>query len=331
LRKASQTVYRGSGPAMKTVVIVNPKAGKRVFLNLYLPQVLRILKRAGIRYHVLYTRYEGHATRIVARLRGGLDFVTVFGGDGTVREVVKGLGDDPLPIGIIPFGTVNVLAMDLGISFNPIQAAAAIVRGKKRRIDVGYMNGEPFLLMVSTGLDALAVHNVDLRAKRVIGRIAYVIAALATVLTYRARRVWVSIPESGVRDRGYLAIVANSRFYAGPYRIADQTRIDDGLLDVVVFKRRSVAATLRLLAGMLFNRTRFLRDVAYYRCTSVELSSRRRQKMQMDGDKAPPTPARVWVKKRHLAVLVPRAKAPGEAPQRAQGRPPPARRVLTPR
>jgi YegS/Rv2252/BmrU family lipid kinase len=300
---------------MKTLVIVNPKAGRRVFLNLYLPQVLRVLKRGGVSYRVLYTRYEGHATRIVARLRHQVDVITVFGGDGTVREVVKGLGEQPLPIAIIPFGTVNVLALDLGLSFNPIQAAATVVNGKKRRIDVGYMNGEPFLLMVSTGLDALTVHNVDLRTKRVVGRIAYLLAALVTLATYRARRVWVAIPESGVRDRGYLAIVANSRFYAGPYHIADQTRIDDGLLDVVLFKRRSIAAMLRLLAGMLFNRTRFLRDVAYYRCTAVELSSRRRQKMQMDGDKAPSTPARVWVRRRQLAVLVPRQRGAGLTPR----------------
>jgi YegS/Rv2252/BmrU family lipid kinase len=293
---------------MKTLVIVNPKAGRRVFLNLYLPQVLRVLRRGGISYRVLQTRYEGHATRMVERLRHKVDSITVFGGDGTVREVVKGLGEQPLPIGIIPFGTVNVLALDLGIPFNPVQAAAVVVDGKKRRIDIGYLNGEPFLLMVSTGLDALTVHNVDLRTKRVVGRIAYLLSAVVTVATYRARRVRIHIPGSGVHDRGYLAIVANSRFYAGPWRIADQTRIDDGLLDVVLYKRRSVAAMLRLLAGILFNRTRFLRDVAYYRCTEVTLSSRRRQKMQMDGDKAPSTPARVWVRKKQLAVLVPRQR-----------------------
>jgi len=302
---------------MKTLVIVNPKAGRRVFLNLYLPQVLRVLKRGGVSYRVLQTRYEGHATRIVARLRHKVDVITVFGGDGTVREVVKGLGEQPLPIGIIPFGTVNVLALDLGIPFNPVQAAAIVVGGKKRRIDVGYMNGEPFLLMVSTGLDALTVHNVDLRTKRVVGRIAYLVSAVVTVATYRARRVRIFIPETGVSDRGYLAIVANSRYYAGPYRIADQTRIDDGLLDVVLYKRRSVAAMLRLLAGILFNRTRFLRDVAYYRCTEVQLSSRRRQKMQMDGDKAPSTPARVWVQKRHLSVLVPRQRGGAFTPRRS--------------
>jgi diacylglycerol kinase (ATP) len=300
---------------MKTLVIVNPKAGRRVFLNLYLPQVLRVLKRAGVHYRVLSTRYEGHATRIVARLRHQVDLVTVFGGDGTVREVVKGLGEQPLPIAIIPFGTVNVLALDLGLSFTPVQAADTVVNGKKRRIDVGYMNGEPFLLMVSTGLDAHTVHNVDLRTKRVVGRIAYLVSAVVTMATYRARRVRIFIPASGVTDRGYLAIVANSRFYAGPYRIADQTRIDDGLLDVVLYKRRSLAAMLRLLAGMLFNRTRFLRDVAYYRCTEVILSSRRRQKMQMDGDKAPSTPARVWVRKRQLSVLVPRQRGGALTPR----------------
>jgi len=293
---------------VKTLVIVNPRAGKRVFLNLYLPQVLRILKRKGIACDVQYTRYEGHAARIVARRRAGVDFITVFGGDGTVREVVKGLGAEPLPVGIIPFGTVNVLALDLGIAFNPIQATVALTEGKVRRIDVGYLNGEPFLLMVSTGLDAMTVHNVDLRTKRVIGRIAYLLAALGALASYRARRVWIEIPAQGVRDRGYLAIVANSRFYAGPYRIADVTRIDDGLLDVVLFKKRTIGATLRLLAGILFNRTRYLRDVAHYQCAAVELTSRRRQKMQMDGDKAPTTPARVWVKKRYLSVLVPKRR-----------------------
>lgn len=293
---------------MKTLVVVNPKAGKRVFLNFYLPQVLRALKRGGVRVAVWHTRYEGHAARIVARQRGGVDFITVFGGDGTVREVVKGLGEEPLPVGIIPFGTVNVLALDLGIPFHPLQAVAALLEGKVRRIDVGYLNGEPFLLMVSTGLDALAVHNVDLRAKRVIGRIAYLLSAIGAAMSYQARRVWIRIPGQGVRDRGYLAIVANSRYYAGPYRIAETTRIDDGLLDVVLFKKRSLGATLRLMAGILFNRTRSLRDVAHYQCTSLEMSSRRRQKMQMDGDKAPPTPARIWVRKRHLPVLVPRRR-----------------------
>jgi YegS/Rv2252/BmrU family lipid kinase len=300
---------------MKTILIVNPEAGKRVFLNLYLPQVLKAFERQGVSCQVFTTRYSGHATRIVRRHRQGLDCVTVFGGDGTIREVVKGLGEAPLPVGIIPFGTVNVLALELGLSFNPLAAAATVLEGHTRKIDVGYMNQEPFLLMVSSGIDALAVHNVDLRAKRMFGRIAYLLSAVWSAFNFRVRRVWISIPETGVRDCGYLAIIANSRYYAGPYKIAEKTRIDDGILDVLLFKRRSIGDTLLLLAGILIGRHRYLRDVVFYRGRVIEVESRRPQKMQMDGDKAPPAPARVWVRKRFLPVIVPRRKTSGLIPR----------------
>jgi diacylglycerol kinase family enzyme len=118
-----------------------------------------------------------------------------------------------------------------------------------------------------------------------------------------------------VRDRGYLAIIANSRFYAGPYRIAEKTRIDDGILEVLLFKKRAIGDTLLLLAGILIGRHRYLRDVVFYRGRVIEVESRRRQKMQMDGDKAPPTPARVWVRKRFLPVIVPRKRPSGLTPR----------------
>ncbi|MBA7622262.1 Diacylglycerol kinase [subsurface metagenome] len=137
-----------------------------------------ILERKKVEYRIFYTRYSGHAGVIVRKNLKNMDFVTVFGGDGTIREVVKGMGDHPLPVGIIPCGTVNVLALDLGISLNPVIATVTIVEGYQRKIDIGYLNDEPFLLMVSTGIDALAVHNVDLMAKRIFGQIAYVISAL---------------------------------------------------------------------------------------------------------------------------------------------------------
>lgn len=289
----------------RAVVIVNPKAGKRFFLNLYLPPVLRMLDREMLDYRVVFTRRAGHASRIVARRRGTVDLVIVFGGDGTVREVVKGMGEEPVPLGIIPFGTVNVLALDLGISFNPVIATAAILRGHSRRIDVGYVNDEPFLLMVSTGLDALAVHGVDQRAKRFFGQIAYGASALWSALTVHPRRIEVLVKEGQVRDRGYLAIVSNSRYYAGPYTIAEEIRIDDGLLNVILFKKSGILETMRLAAGVLSGRHRSMPDVAFYTGTEILINARRRVKMQMDGDKAPPAPARLHVRRRFLSVFVP--------------------------
>ncbi len=118
-------------------------------------------------------------------------------------------------------------------------------------------------------------------------------------------------------DRGYLAIVANSRFYAGPYRIADQTRIDDGLLDVVLYKRRSVAAMLRLLAGILFNRTRFLRDVAYYRCTEVRAELAPPAEDADGRGQGPEHPGAGLGEEEALSVLVPRQRAAAFTPRRS--------------
>lgn len=298
---------------VKTLLIVNPQAGRRLLLNLYLPQVQHLLEARGVEVQVLFTGCAGDATRLVRKHREGVDWVTVFGGDGTVREAVAGMDDRPLPLGIIPFGTVNVLALDLGIPSNPMAAARVLLAGRTRSIDVGFLDSEPFLLMVSTGIDAMAVHNLDFRAKRYFGQMAYMFSALWTALTDRPRRIRIRVEPGGIRDSGYLAVVSNSRYYAGPYRIAEETRIDDGVLNVLLFKKKSILDTLRLFLGLLTRRHRLMRDVAFYSGREIRISSRTRVKMQMDGDKAPPTPATVWIKPRFLPVLVPPRDKPADA------------------
>jgi len=290
---------------MKTLIIVNPNSGKRMLLNFFLPQVQRILEKNQIRCEVRTTRYSGHAAVLSRQYSTEMDFITVFGGDGTIREVVKGMGEHPVPLGIVPFGTVNVLALDLGISFNPILAATNITKGFVRFIDVGYVNEEPFLLMLSTGIDALAIHNVDLRAKKYLGRMAYVFSALWSAATQRLRQVRIHIEDQDIHDRGYLLIISNSRLYGGPFEIDDKARIDDGILNVLLFKKRSRVDLFRLLMGVLVHRLKRMRDVAAYEGRVIRLSARTRIKMQMDGDKAPSTPARVWIKERVLPVFVP--------------------------
>jgi YegS/Rv2252/BmrU family lipid kinase len=289
---------------MKTILIVNPKAGRRFFLNLHLPQVIKLLERHGVSFRIFYTRYSGHAAKLVQRFRDGIDCVLVFGGDGTIREVVRGMGDESLPVGIIPFGTVNVLALDLGISLNPVIATTSILAGHTRRIDVGYVNDEPFLLMVSTGLDAMAVHSVGLRFKRYLGQMSYVLGMIWSALTDRVRRIEVTVEGQNVTDRGYLAIISNSRYYAGPYTIDQEVRIDDGILNVILFKKSGIVDTFRLLVNVLANRHRMMPDVSIYSGSVIHIRARGRIKMQMDGDKAPSPPATISVRKWFLPVFV---------------------------
>ena len=131
-------------------------------------------------------------------------------------------------------------------------------------------------------------------------------SALWSASTYRARKIRLSLPDQGIRDRGYHAIVSNSRFYGGRYKLDEQASIDDGLLNVILFKTSSIMDTFRLLVGIMIKRRQETKDIAYYKGKCIDITARSRVKMQMDGDKAPPVPARIRVKKQFLPVIVPR-------------------------
>ncbi len=292
---------------MNTLVIVNPRAGRRRLLAPVLSRLREALARRGIGQLTARTRYAGHAAALMRSHRSAVDFVTVVGGDGTVNEVVRGMGEHPLPLALIPFGTANVLALELGIPTDPIAAVDVALDGVERRIDVGTINGRPFVLMVSAGIDAYAVHRLDAGIKRYAGKLAYILAALASVLRFRARRIRVSLLGKRVSDRGYLAVVSNSRFYGGRFRVTPGARIDDGELNVLLFKKRSLPDVLRLLLAVLTGTLPAMRDVAVYRDKAVHLSSRRRIYMQTDGDKISDREAYIGVRPRFLAVRVPRA------------------------
>ncbi len=294
-----------------TLIIINPKAGKRLFIQLFLPQILQLFSKNGIVPIVQYTRFQGHGARLVKRYEKVIDFVTIFGGDGTIDEVLQGMGDNPLPIGIIPFGTVNVLSLELGIPFNPIQAAQIIIDGYLRKIDMGRINGKPFILMVSTGIDAYAVHNVDLKLKKVMGKLAYGWSALWSAATYKTRKIYITLPKEGIHDKGYMAVIANSRYYGGRINLDRETSIDDGALNVILFKGASTLELFRTFFELVSGRRKKMPDVSFYRTTSeVVVTSRKRLYMQTDGDKVPYDEAHITIAKRHLPVFVPRKQRP---------------------
>jgi diacylglycerol kinase (ATP) len=148
------------------------------------------------------------------------------------------------------------------------------------------------------------VHSVDLRFKRYLGQMSYVLGMIWSALTDRVRRIRITIEEQNITDRGYLAIISNSRYYAGPYTLAEEVRIDDGILNVILFKKSGILDTLRLLVNVLTNRHRMMPDVSFYAGKVIRIHASSRIKMQMDGDKAPSAPARISVRERFLPVFV---------------------------
>jgi diacylglycerol kinase (ATP) len=202
------------------LVLRNPRA-RRPANPRDLEDAARRLGVAGWAIEVRDTHEPGEATPLArAAAEAGTDVVFACGGDGTIREVAQGLVGTSTALGAIPSGTANVWAKEAGIPSSPAAALALLVRGRRRRIDTGLVNGRRFLLMCSAGLDAAVVRAV-------------VLPALRGTMTAPPYRVRLRFDGGDTLERDLLLVVAgNSRLYGGVARLTALACIDDGLLDV---------------------------------------------------------------------------------------------------
>jgi len=154
-------------PRKRALIVYNPIAGSRSPL---LKQTLQRLTVHGLQFDLYETRGPGDAEKAVRGKEQTYDAVVAAGGDGTINEVVNGLQGTNLPLGIIPLGTVNVLALEMGLLKDPETVARTIVFGPARSVNVGHVNGRAFLLMVGAGFDGRVVAGVSARLKKSLGQ-----------------------------------------------------------------------------------------------------------------------------------------------------------------
>src|SRR3546814_9912518 len=145
------------------------------------------------------------------------------GGDGTINGVVNGLAGGGVPLALLPLGTANVLAAEIGLEESPAGIVRAILRGPAVPIHLGDVNGRHFTLMAGIGLDADVVAAVNPRLKRATGKFAYAVATLQRWLRYRRHRFRIEI--DGVPHEAAAAVVANGRYYAGRFVCAGEARM----------------------------------------------------------------------------------------------------------
>ncbi len=247
----------------------------------------------------------GAATGMVRQLaaRGDLAAVLAFGGDGTVREVAAGLIGTPTALGILPGGTVNLLARALGLPQVPLAAATALAGLAPRPIDVGVAGTTPFLMMVSAGLDGAVLAGLDDRRKARFGRAA--IAAQTLGAWWRYGYPELTVTADGRALAATFAVVANIGLYGGAFRLLPAARPDDGRLDLLAFRgRRAATAAFAwdLLRGAHLRRA----DVATLAVDEVDLAGPPGALAQVDGDLCPePLPLRVRLAPEKLWVLAP--------------------------
>jgi len=214
---------------------------------------LAVVDAHGDPAEVLMTEAVGHARELAkSAVRRGARLVMAWGGDGTISEVASALAFDEVPLGIIPAGSGNGLARELGVSLRPERAIADALQAVPRPIDLGELDGHLFANIAGVGFDAhIASRFATARRRGFIGYAGITARALTSYVPQRYR-----VTTSGVETahRAILVTIANSAQFGNNARIAPGARVDDGELDLVVMEERSRVGTLYQMPR-LFNGT----------------------------------------------------------------------------
>lgn len=278
---------------MPPYLLINPLSGS------YSPalrcQLLSQLESAGITPEIVTVTGPDDARQVCALIENATEnpVVIVAGGDGTINSVINALTPGRATLGVLPVGTANVLAHELGIG-SVAAGIACIARGKTRPLAVGVIesdNGfsQRFVLMAGIGLDGGIVHGVRLREKRLFKKGAYLLSALRCLLKWPRGRF--SLIADGCTHLCHSAIICNGARYGGNLTLAPDADISEPMLDIFCITSESRLSYLKVIASVVAGRPCRGSDAKLLRALHVEVAGDR--PIQVDGDSCGFAPARI--------------------------------------
>ena len=292
---------------MRICVIFNPAArGDKA------RRFRRHLDEIGGQSALKATVAPGDARRLAAdAVKDKFDLIVAAGGDGTVHEVLNGIGDAPdgfarARLGVLPLGTVNVFARELKIPLRPGRAWEVLRQGREVKIDLPraefMATGRKvyFAQLGGAGLDARAIELVDFSVKKQIGPLAYVLAGLKAL---RERKSPVTVSANGQKFSGELVLIGSGKFYGGPFEIFPAADLRDGILDVVIFPRVDFPTLFRCAPDFLLRRKLPETMIRRFRAESFELTGD--AAFELDGEWIGKLPVKFSVEREKLRVVVP--------------------------
>lgn len=217
--------------------------------------------------------------------RQGADTVVAVGGDGTQRSVADGVVGTNTALGVIPGGTVNLLAQVLGLA-DVDDAVAAILRARRRTIDVGRCNSELFVLNASSGFDAATIAAAATGHKARFGRLTFLRAAVSALRSSRSHHVEVVVDNEAVfSGRAMSVIITNvAARSSADFRIAPDALFDDGRLDVLIVRASTVAGMVRLAWTLARHGTPRRSDLLRAAGANIDVTWSRPVDGQVDGE-----------------------------------------------
>src|SRR5271165_1692040 len=268
----------------KATILFNPNSGRRgTRRDQELNRAVGVIQSAGVRTELTVCRSSQEATdNARCAVAAGSDTVFACGGDGTIHDVIQGLAGTPVALAILPFGTANALAHDLGIPFRPSAAAKVAVAGKLRRIPLGRIEyedftGKPsaryFTVAAGIGVDAHLFYKLSAQAKNRDGMTAYYIKAWQLWATYNMRRFEVEYSNGGgLRQRASLTelLAVRIRFFGNVLlELVPGASLECSHLRAVMCRTASRNAYLQYVAGALLGRPWNIDGIDLVSCSEV--------------------------------------------------------------
>ena len=283
----------------KTMIILNPAAKSErageIFWQLdHLSGDFLLRKTSG----------RGQAREFAREaVRKGFKRVIAAGGDGTINEVVNGIAESDLELGLLPMGTMNVFATELSIPGNDFQKAWEIIlAGNIVETDLSKANDRYFVQMAGVGFDAQVVQETPSEFKNALGPLSYLIVGAQIA----GRKPPKLVVQADARtEEGSFVLVGNGRYYGGPFILFKDAKVDDGLLDVLIFKNLGFLDIARYLNGIVFGSHHTLPDVECFQTHSLRVTSLESVPVEVDGEVIGNLPVTFALSEKKLKVLAP--------------------------
>jgi len=244
--------------------------------------------------------------RAAARyVKSGTPLVIVGGGDGTFSAIAHIFARQEAILGVLPLGTGNAFARDLGIPVSVEGACDAILNGKRAKVDMGIVGNREFLNVATVGLSTRIADGLDDRSKKILGRGVYLASILKAVATVSPFHVRLELPDSVHEFESLQLVIGNGRFHAGPFPVAPDASITGGWLSIYALASPEKSALLKMAVHILAGGYLKQADVKVFRTQSGKLSTVGPKRVTVDGEVCMMTPIEFGIAPRVLNVAVP--------------------------
>jgi YegS/Rv2252/BmrU family lipid kinase len=286
-----------------TVIILNPAANSERAIRLR--DKVEALADGSM---VCATSEPGDAARLARHaVEEGFEKIVAAGGDGTINEVVNGIAGSTAKLGLLPIGTVNVFAMELGLPSHNLDLCWDIIQGEHTRlVDLPSANEKYFVQLAGVGLDAQVVKETSANLKRNFGPLSYLFSA-AQIAARKPPLLHIESEDTAI-EQGSFVLVGNGRRYGGPFPFFKQALLDDGLLDVVIFKQLGYFEIIKYLQDVFFSSEIRLPEVEYFQTRRLRVTSEQDVPVELDGELVGNCPVEFQMRERSLRVLTPEAE-----------------------